>query len=102
MYLCKICFKTLDQKQQWIDASTELKQLSSEDANFFCRIVTGNENWIYEYDNETKQQLSRWSIQVHQHWRNAGKWKDTSSEFLLFCLTKTLPNDYEDTDNSVT
>ena len=33
---------------------------SCEDVEFLKNIVTGDESWLYEYDPETKQQLSKW------------------------------------------
>jgi hypothetical protein len=38
----------------------ELHQISSDDASFLSRDITGDENLIYGYDPETKQQSSQW------------------------------------------
>jgi len=51
---------TADQKQQRVNICTELRQLASDDETFLCRIITGDESWVYCYDPETKQQSSQW------------------------------------------
>jgi hypothetical protein len=39
-----------DQKQQRVDVCTELRQLPSGDETFSCRVITGDESWVYCYD----------------------------------------------------
>jgi hypothetical protein len=47
---------TADQKQQHVNICEQLHQIASNDATFLFRVITGDENWIYE----TKQQSSHW------------------------------------------
>jgi hypothetical protein len=53
---------TNDQKQQHVNECLELREKANEDPTFthISRIIKGDENWIYGYNPETKQQLSRW------------------------------------------
>jgi hypothetical protein len=51
---------TADQKQQHVNVCKELHQLSSNNATFLSRVITGDESWIHSYDPETKQQSSQW------------------------------------------
>jgi hypothetical protein len=37
----------------------ELRAKANEDSTFICRIITGDESWIYGYEPETKQQSSQ-------------------------------------------
>lgn len=48
-------------KQRRVDTSRELlKRIFHDGLNFFKRIITGDETWLYFYDPETKQQSSVW------------------------------------------
>jgi hypothetical protein len=38
----------------------ELREKANEHPTFICRIITGDESWIYGYDPETKQQSPQW------------------------------------------
>jgi hypothetical protein len=40
--------------------SQELFDRSNADENFLKNIITGDETCVYEYDIETKAQLSQW------------------------------------------
>ena len=51
---------TADQKQQRVNVCIELCQLTSDDKTFLSRVITGDENWVYGYDPETKRQSSQW------------------------------------------
>jgi histone-lysine N-methyltransferase SETMAR len=51
---------TADQKQQRVNICTELRQLAFNDETFLCRVITGDESWVYGYDPETKRQSSQW------------------------------------------
>jgi hypothetical protein len=52
-------FLTADHKQQRVNVCKELRQIASNDATFLAKVITGDENWIYGYDPETKQQSSQ-------------------------------------------
>ena len=50
-----------DHEQQRAGFATGLLiRMDTDSENFFRRIVTGDEVWIYQYDPETKQQLKQW------------------------------------------
>jgi hypothetical protein len=48
---------TNDQKQRHINMCFELWEKANDDPTFtsICRIIMGDESWIYGYDPETKQ-----------------------------------------------
>jgi histone-lysine N-methyltransferase SETMAR len=50
---------TAGQKQQHVNGCKELRQITSDDATFLSRIITGEERWTYGYDPETQQQSSK-------------------------------------------
>jgi histone-lysine N-methyltransferase SETMAR len=47
---------TNDQKQRRINLCVELREKANENQTFICRIITGDEIWIYSYDPEIEQQ----------------------------------------------
>jgi len=47
---------TADQKQHRVNVCTDLPQLAYYYETFLCRVVTGDESWVYGYDPQTKQQ----------------------------------------------
>jgi len=47
-----------NQKALHVSICRELKQQARDDPNFISNIITGDETWVYDYDHETKQQLS--------------------------------------------
>jgi hypothetical protein len=49
---------TAVQKQR-VDICTELCQLAPYDEIFLSRVIMGDENWVYGYDLEIKQQSSQ-------------------------------------------
>jgi hypothetical protein len=51
---------TEDQKANRVNISQELLDRVSVDENFLKTIATGDETWVYGYDNETKVQSSQW------------------------------------------
>jgi hypothetical protein len=51
---------TADQKQRHVNVCKELCYITSNDATFLSRFITGDESWIYGYDPETKQQSFQW------------------------------------------
>ena len=50
---------TADQKQQCINVCTEIRQLTSDDETFLSRVITGDESWVYSYDNPPSGKASR-------------------------------------------
>jgi hypothetical protein len=52
---------TNDQKQWHVNVCLELREKANEEPTFthICRIIMGDESWIYSYDPETKQQSSQ-------------------------------------------
>jgi len=62
----RVCVKfvprllTGDQREQRQTVVRDLFERSWEDVQFLKNIVTGDESWVYGYDQETKQQSSQW------------------------------------------
>lgn len=46
---------TVDQKQTRVNAARDLLDSLEIDGDFFCKIITGDESWCYEYGPETKK-----------------------------------------------
>ena len=61
----KVCAKTVpklltpEQKLRWKESCFDWKT-SEESDEFFERVITGDEQWIYEYDIEPKSQSREW------------------------------------------
>src|SRR5215472_2398419 len=51
--------RTVDQKQQRVNACTEIRQIASNDETFLSRVITGDESSVYGYDPEIKRQSSQ-------------------------------------------
>ena len=51
---------SVDQKQQLLDASLDLKENAANDPSFLLNVITGDKTWVYAYDPETKTQSSQW------------------------------------------
>jgi len=58
----KVCAKmvpknlTTEQKANWRDVWLDLLDRLEREPEFFSRIITGDESWIFEYDPKTKRQ----------------------------------------------
>ena len=51
---------TDDQKENRVEISQELLASANGNENFLKNIITGDETWVYGYDDETKMQSSQW------------------------------------------
>ena len=51
---------SVDQKQQRLDVSLDLKENAANNPCFLSNVITGDETWVYAYDPETKTQSSQW------------------------------------------
>jgi hypothetical protein len=51
---------TRDQKYQSAVSYVEFVEMIDDDRNVLKRIVTGDENWCFMYDPETKRQSAAW------------------------------------------
>ncbi|UYV63271.1 hypothetical protein LAZ67_2003604 [Cordylochernes scorpioides] len=51
-----------DQKQHRMNIANEMLDSVRDDPNFFQRVITGDEAWVYGYDVETKAQSSQWKL----------------------------------------
>jgi hypothetical protein len=47
---------THDQKQRRLHISSELLRIAEK----FCRVITGDETWCFQYDPETKGEGTKW------------------------------------------
>jgi len=51
---------TDDQKENCVEINQELLAKANGNENFLKNIITGDEMWVYGYDDETKMQSSQW------------------------------------------
>ena len=51
---------TVEQKQQRLSISLELRDRAASDSSFLGNVITGDETWVYGYDPETRVQSSQW------------------------------------------
>jgi len=51
---------TVEQKQQCLSFSLELRDRAASDSSFLGNVMTGNETLVYCYDAETRVQSSQW------------------------------------------
>jgi hypothetical protein len=51
---------TPEQKEHRVAICLEIRQRAVDEQSFMSRIITGDENWVYGYEPETKQQSSQW------------------------------------------
>ena len=49
-----------EQKQVRLDIAQNLLQTTDDNHEYLNTVITGDENWVYEYDPETKAQSSQW------------------------------------------
>jgi len=50
----------VEQKQQCLSISLELRDRAASDSSFLGNVITGDETWVYGYDPETRVQSSQW------------------------------------------
>jgi len=66
LHMKRVCAKFVprllsdDQRVQRQTIARDLFERSCEDVQFLKNIATGDESWVYGYDQETKQQSSQW------------------------------------------
>ena len=62
MNCSKVCSSSLynEQRDHCIQVCTELQNAVRHDPNFLSRVITGDESWLYDYDQDTKQQSLQW------------------------------------------
>ena len=51
---------TVEQKQQLLSISLELRDRAASDSSFLGNVIMGDETWAYGYDPETRVQSSQW------------------------------------------
>ncbi|UYV63722.1 hypothetical protein LAZ67_2005429 [Cordylochernes scorpioides] len=51
-----------DQKQHRMNIANEMLDSVCDDPNLLQRVITGDEAWVYGYDEETKAQSSQWKL----------------------------------------
>ena len=55
---------TVEQKQQRLSISLELRDRATSDSSFLGNVITGDETWVYIYDLETRVQSSPWKSPI--------------------------------------
>jgi hypothetical protein len=56
----KFCLLTDERKVNRVTVSQELFDRSNADKNFLKNVITGDETWVYGYDNENLKHCSGW------------------------------------------
>ena len=74
-----------DQKVFRISVCREIKQQARDDPKFISSIITGDETWVYDYDPETKQQLSQWKSPNSPRPKKARQVRSNVKSILFFC-----------------
>jgi hypothetical protein len=74
------CLLNNDQLDPWVQVCTELQEAVRHDPNFLPRAKTGDESWVYDFDQETKQQSSQWQTPSFPRPKNRAKFAATSSQ----------------------
>jgi len=54
------CVLTVEQKQQRLSLSLQLRDCATSDSSFLGNVIMGDEAWVYVYDPETRVQSSQW------------------------------------------
>ena len=57
----------VEQKQQCLSISLELRDRAASDSSFLGNVITGDETWVYGYDPETRVQSSQWKSPSSPH-----------------------------------
>ena len=64
----KVCTKMVprllndDQKEHRVQVCQDIIERLQTEPDLFCRVITGDETWIFEYDPETKHQSCQWKF----------------------------------------
>ena len=72
-----------EQKQYRVEVCEDLLQQARNDLTFMSRIITGDENWNYGYDEENKPQSSYWKSLHSPRQKKAGQVRSAYSSFSL-------------------
>ena len=51
---------TMEQKQLRLEVAQDMLDSANSDPEFLNIVMTGDESWVYRYDQETKAQSSQW------------------------------------------
>jgi len=78
------CLLNNDQRDHCVQVCTELQKAVRHDPNFLSRVITGDESWLYNYDQETKQQSSQWKTPSSPWPKKCTKVTATSSQCWSF------------------
>ena len=57
----------VEQKQQRLSISLELRDCTASDSSFLGNVTTGDETWVYGFDPETRVQSSQWKSPSSSH-----------------------------------
>ena len=61
------CVLMVEQKQQRLSISLELRDCAALDSSFLGNVILGDETWAYGYDPETRVQSSQWKSPSFPH-----------------------------------
>jgi len=85
----KMCAKmvpknlTTEQKASRRDVCLDLLDRLEREPEFFIRVITGDESWIFEYDLETKHQSREWHTTDSPHPKEARMSKSKIKSMLI-------------------
>jgi histone-lysine N-methyltransferase SETMAR len=83
---------TEEQKNKRVNVCCDLQEELKNDPQFLIKVVTGDENWCYSYDPESKQQSSQWKSPNSPRPKKAGQVRSS---------VKTMLISFFDTDGTV-
>jgi len=74
---------TTEQKANRRDVCLDLLDHLEREPEFFSRVITGDESWIFEYDLDTKHQSREWHIANSPHPKKASMSKSKIKSMLI-------------------
>jgi hypothetical protein len=75
-----------DQKQRRENLCLELREKANEDPTFISKIITGDENWIYDYDPEMKQHSLQWKSPQSPRAKKSWQVRSSTKSMLIVFL----------------
>jgi len=74
---------TAEQKDDRVSICTDHRERAQNDQNLMSSVITGDENWVYGYDPETKQMSSQWKTASSPRPKKARQMKSNVKTMLI-------------------